>query len=89
MIRMYNKKYDLIVVGSGPGGFPAAIAAARMGLKVLLVEKSQIGGNLVTGLPLLAFLDRAGNTVVKGIAQEIIDRVKEVGGANDHIRSAA
>jgi hypothetical protein len=88
VIKMYDKKYDLIVVGSGPGGFPAAIAAARMGLKVLLVERSaQIGGNLVTGLPLLAFLDRSGNAVVKGIAQEIIDRVKEVGGANDHIRS--
>ncbi len=85
---MYRQKYDLIVVGSGSGGVPAAIAAARKGLKVLLVEKNaQIGGLLVSGLPLLAFLDRSGNTVVKGIAQEIIDRLVEVGGANGHIRS--
>lgn len=85
---MYRKKYDLIVIGSGPGGVPAAIAAARKGLKVLLAEKNaQIGGLLVSGLPLLAFLDRAGNTVVRGIAQEIIDRLGEVGGTNGHIRS--
>lgn len=85
---MYNKKYDLIVVGGGPGGFPAAIAAARRGLKVLLVEKNaKPGGLLISGLPLLAFLDRSGNTVVGGIAQEIIDRLKEVDGTNGHIPS--
>lgn len=85
---MYNKKYDLIVVGSGPGGVPAAIAAARRGLKVLLVERNaQIGGLLVSGLPILAFLDRSGNTAVKGIAQEIIDRLLEVNGTMGHIPS--
>ena len=35
-----TKTYDLIVVGGGPGGLPAAIAAARAGLKTLLVERS-------------------------------------------------
>ncbi len=38
--------YDLIVVGAGSGGFGAALAAARLGIKVLLVEKSDwLGGN--------------------------------------------
>ncbi|PYG87130.1 FAD dependent oxidoreductase [Ruminiclostridium sufflavum DSM 19573] len=85
---MYNKKYDLIVVGSGAGGFPAAIAAARRGLEVLLVERNaQIGGLLVSGLPILAFLDRSGNPVVKGIGQEIIDRLQALNGTKGHIPS--
>ncbi len=38
--------YDVIVVGGGPGGVPAAIAAARMGTKVLLLQnRSILGGN--------------------------------------------
>lgn len=36
--------YDLIVIGSGPGGYPAAIRACQLNLKVALVEKSQLGG---------------------------------------------
>ncbi len=36
--------YDLIVIGAGPGGFDAAIAAAGYGLKVALVEKEFLGG---------------------------------------------
>ncbi|MBC2602748.1 FAD-dependent oxidoreductase [Puniceicoccus vermicola] len=42
--------YDLIVVGAGSGGFGAALAAARQGCRVLLVEKSgSLGGNAVRG----------------------------------------
>lgn len=37
-------KYDLIVVGSGPGGYPAAIRASQLGMKVGVVERSEIGG---------------------------------------------
>ncbi|MFY0653677.1 MAG: dihydrolipoyl dehydrogenase [Cyclobacteriaceae bacterium] len=37
-------KYDLIVVGSGPGGYPAAIRASQLGMKVGVVEKAEIGG---------------------------------------------
>ena len=36
--------YDLIVIGAGPGGCDAALAAARAGLKVALVEKDMMGG---------------------------------------------
>ena len=37
-------KYDLIVIGSGPGGYVAAIRASQLGLKSAVVEKAEIGG---------------------------------------------
>ncbi len=36
--------YDLIVIGSGPGGYHAAIRAAQLGLKTAVVEKGAVGG---------------------------------------------
>jgi dihydrolipoamide dehydrogenase len=37
-------KYDVIVIGSGPGGYVAAIRASQLGLKTAIVEKAEIGG---------------------------------------------
>lgn len=37
-------KYDLIVIGSGPGGYVAAIRASQLGMKVAVIEKAEIGG---------------------------------------------
>ncbi len=37
-------KYDLIVIGSGPGGYVAAIRAAQLGMKVGVVERESLGG---------------------------------------------
>jgi len=37
-------KYDVIIIGSGPGGYVAAIRASQLGLKVGVVEKSELGG---------------------------------------------
>ena len=39
---MYD--YDLIVIGGGPGGYEAAVRAAKLGLKTALVEKDLPGG---------------------------------------------
>src|SRR5262245_13221634 len=36
--------YDVIVLGSGPGGYPAVIRAAQLGFKVAIVERESLGG---------------------------------------------
>ncbi len=37
-------KYDLLVIGSGPGGYVAAIRASQLGMKVGVIERSELGG---------------------------------------------
>ena len=41
---MEPKSFDLIVLGGGPGGYPAAIRAAQLGKRVALVEREALGG---------------------------------------------
>ncbi|MDR1942714.1 MAG: NAD(P)/FAD-dependent oxidoreductase [Endomicrobium sp.] len=41
---MGSNKYDIAVIGSGPGGFSAAVRAAQLGAKTVVIEKSFVGG---------------------------------------------
>ena len=41
---MGEKQFDLTVIGSGPGGYVAAIRAAQLGMKVVLIERDKLGG---------------------------------------------
>src|ERR1700742_4491206 len=41
---MANETYDCIVIGSGPGGYVAAIRAAQLGKKTAVVERDKVGG---------------------------------------------
>ena len=36
--------FDLIVIGSGPGGYVAAIRASQLGMKTAIIEKDKLGG---------------------------------------------
>ena len=77
--------YDVVVIGAGPGGLPAALEAARHGARVLLVEQhGYLGGNLTIGLPLLGYLDKDGRPIIGGIAQELVDTLAERGAAGPH-----
>ena len=80
MNHKYLGKYDVIVVGGGTAGVPAAIAAARGGAKTLLVERTGgLGGLMATGMPALGILDRQLNKVVGGITDEIVNELKKEG----------
>ena len=53
-------KYDVVVIGSGPGGYVAAIRAAQLGLKTAIIEKyATLGGTClnVGCIPSKALLD--------------------------------
>ena len=39
-----NNKYDIAIIGAGPGGYVAAIRAAQLGAGVVLIEKDNLGG---------------------------------------------
>ena len=80
-----RKEVDVLVIGGGPSGIMAAMAAAEDGLKVMLVEsRSFVGGNMTIGLPILGFLGQKGNQIIKGLPQKYIDRLKAVQASSEH-----
>ncbi len=74
---------DVVVVGGGPAGLCAAVSAARQGVKVILVEQGGFCGGMATrGLvgPFMTCYDRDGkNMIIRGIFEEIVNRMVERG----------
>src|SRR5271165_6635351 len=69
---------DVLVVGGGPAGLSAAIAAARNGASVCLVERYPYLGGLASGGMVLVLDDMCAGAeiTVRGICQEMIDRLE-------------
>lgn len=81
--------YDVVVAGGGPAGINAAIASGRAGARTLLIERyGFLGGMSTIALvyPWMTFHTESGKQVIKGIAQEIVDRLIECGGSPGHLR---
>ncbi|HVJ42101.1 MAG TPA: FAD-dependent oxidoreductase [Dongiaceae bacterium] len=74
---------DVLVVGSGPGGLAAAIAAARAGVAVTLVERfGCFGGNITAvGVEGFAWYRHEATVEAGGIGREFEDRAKAMGAA--------
>jgi hypothetical protein len=72
------RECDVLVVGGGPSGTAAAVAAARLGAEVVLLERYNHLGGLSTG-GLVIWIDRmtdwSGKLVIRGFAEEIMDRL--------------
>jgi 2-polyprenyl-6-methoxyphenol hydroxylase-like FAD-dependent oxidoreductase len=94
------RQCDVLVVGGGPSGTAAAVAAARSGAEVVLLERYNHLGGLSTG-GLVIWIDRmtdwSGQQVIRGFAQEIMDRLpadavagpaREEWGSRDPARAA-
>ncbi len=76
---------DVIVAGGGVTGVMAAVAAAREGSDVLLVERNaSLGGVAAMGLPIQGYVNHDGQQIVKGLAEELRQRLVAKGGALDH-----
>lgn len=75
--------YDVVVVGGGPAGFIAAIAAARKGAKVAIIERyGFLGGMATIGYvaPISVFA-KNNELVIGGIPWEFVGRLEKMGGA--------
>ena len=82
-INVFNET-EVLVVGGGPSGVAAAVAAARTGAKTTLVERyGHLGGMATGGLVLMIPYMSAGSEErqIAGICQELIDRLDVLGGA--------
>ena len=84
---VYDRRYDIVVAGGGVSGAVAALAAARCGADVLVVEQcGYLGGTLTScGVgPMMTF--HAGEKqVILGIMQEIVDALKARGYSPGHV----
>jgi hypothetical protein len=76
---------DVAVVGAGPAGIGAAIAAARNRAKVFVFDQwGSVGGMATMGLvgPFMTSFDSSGNNqIIRGIFEELVQRMKAMGGA--------
>src|SRR6202048_4034923 len=79
-------EYEVAVLGGGPAGIAAAVAAARAGRRTLLVERYGFLGGMGTAAGVTNFCGLHANVhgemrrVVQGIATELLDRIDRLGG---------
>ena len=82
-----KQSYDtqVLVVGGGPAGVCAAIAAARHGVRTMLIEQGgALGGMATLGLvaPFMTCYDTKGEQmIIRGLFEEVVDRMVALGGA--------
>src|SRR5919202_3753359 len=82
------READVVVLGGGPAGIAAAVAAARGGARTLLVERYGFLGGMGTSAlvtnfcGLFASVHGETQRVVRGIADELLERIEALGGLN-------
>lgn len=76
-------QYDVVVVGAGPAGVAAACAAARLGTRTLIVERSAFPGGVATNCccPYLMGFGYGDRQIVGGIGDELVRELDRTGAA--------
>src|SRR3954470_14820231 len=80
---------DVVVIGGGPAGINAALAAGRGGAKTILVERYGFLGGMSTAAlvyPWMTFHTMEGKQVIGGISQEIVSRLIQLKASPGHLR---
>jgi hypothetical protein len=86
-IPLYGE-YEVAVLGGGPAGIAAAVAAARAGRRTLLIERYGFLGGMGTAAGVTNFCGLHANVygemhrVVQGVASDLLDRIDRLGGLN-------
>jgi FAD dependent oxidoreductase len=86
-VRVYGE-YEVAVLGGGPAGIAAAVAAARAGKRTLLIERYGFLGGMGTAAGVTNFCGLHANVhgemhrVVRGIASDLLARIDKLGGLN-------
>jgi hypothetical protein len=78
------READVVVVGGGPAGIAAAVAAGRNGARTVLLERYGHLGGLASGglvVIIMPMSDGTGQTQIAGICQEVVDRLDALGAA--------
>lgn len=81
-------EYDVAVLGGGPAGIAAAVAAARAGRRTLLIERYGFLGGMGTAAGVTNFCGLHANVfgemhrVVQGVASDLLARIDRLGGLN-------
>jgi hypothetical protein len=76
------KEVDVVVVGGGPAGIAAAVAAGRNGADTVLLERYGYLGGMATGglvIVIMPMSDGTSEQQIRGLCQEIIDRMDNLG----------
>lgn len=87
MKQIYLKQFDIAIAGGGMGGAVSAVAAAREGANVLMIEQAGYLGGALTSCgvgPMMTF-HAANEQVILGIGEEIIQRLKAKSATIGHI----
>lgn len=86
-IPLYGE-YEVVVLGGGPAGIAAAVAAARAGRRTLLIERYGFLGGMGTAAGVTNFCGLHANVhgemrrVVQGVATDLLDRIDRLDGLN-------
>jgi len=86
-IPLYGE-YEVVVLGGGPAGIAAAVAAARAGRRTLLIERYGFLGGMGTAAGVTNFCGLHANVhgemrrVVQGVASDLLDRIDRLDGLN-------